>query len=146
MSFEVAGQEYALPIHSVREIVQLPETVTRVPKAPGSVMGVIALRDRLLPVVSLRHLFGLAAGQVADHNRVAVVSVGPAGLLVGVVLDKVNEVLRVRRSGIDAMPPMLAADSSLAEITAICRLDGASGWSRSCRPRPCSTPARSRRP
>lgn len=124
VSFEVAGQEYALPIHSVREIVQLPETVTRVPKAPGSVMGVIALRDRLLPVVSLRHLFGLAAGQVADHNRVAVVSVGPAGLLVGVVLDKVNEVLRVRRSGIDAMPPMLAADSSLAEITAICRLDG----------------------
>jgi chemotaxis signal transduction protein len=70
VSFEVAGQEYALPIHSVREIVQLPETVTRVPKAPGSVMGVIALRDRLLPVVSLRHLFGLAAGQVADHNRV----------------------------------------------------------------------------
>lgn len=124
VSFEVAGQEYALPIHSVREIVQLPETVTRVPRAAPSVMGVISLRDRLLPVVSLRRLFGLAAGEHTDHSRVAVVSVGQGDLLVGVVLDRVNEVLRVRRRGIDPMPAMLAADRDLAEITAICRLDG----------------------
>ncbi|MEO0031694.1 MAG: hypothetical protein RIS94_1452 [Pseudomonadota bacterium] len=124
VSFEVAGQEYALPIHSVREIVQLPENVTRVPRAAPSVMGVISLRDRLLPVVSLRRLFGLAAVDHADHNRVAVVSVGDGDLMVGVVLDKVNEVLRVRRGGIDPMPTMLASDRDLAEITAICRLDG----------------------
>lgn len=124
VSFEVADQEYALPIHSVREIVQLPENVTRVPKAAPSVMGVISLRDRLLPVVSLRRLFGLAAVDHSDHNRVAVVSVGSGDLLVGVVLDKVNEVLRVRRGGIDPMPSMLAADRDLAEITSICRLDG----------------------
>lgn len=124
VSFEVAGQEYALPIQSVREIVQLPENVTRVPKAAPSVMGVISLRDRLLPVVSLRCLFGLGAVEHSDHNRVAVVSVGSGDLMVGVVLDKVNEVLRVRRHGIDAMPSMLAADRDLAEITSICRLDG----------------------
>lgn len=124
VSFEVADQEYALPIHSVREIVQLPEAITRVPKAAPSVLGVISLRDRLLPVVSLRSLFGLASVEHSDHNRVAVVSVGNGDLLVGVVLDKVNEVLRVRRSGVDPMPSMLAADRNLAEITAICRLDG----------------------
>lgn len=130
VSFEVAGQEYALPIQSVREIVQLPEAVTRVPKAASSVVGVIALRDRLLPVVSLRRLFGLAAKDSAETDRVAVVSLGEgasdtgSALVVGLLLDKVNEVLRVRRSGVDAMPPMLAADRDLAEITAICRLDG----------------------
>ncbi|WP_225206540.1 chemotaxis protein CheW [Novosphingobium huizhouense] len=124
VSFEVADQEYALPIHSVREIVQLPETVTRVPRAAPSVMGVISLRDRLLPVVCLRRLFGLPPAERSDHNRVAVVSVGDGGLLVGVVLDRVNEVLRVRRGGIDAMPPMLADDADLSEFSAICRLDG----------------------
>ncbi|BEV00190.1 chemotaxis protein CheW [Novosphingobium olei] len=124
VSFEVAGQEYALPIHSVREIVQLPENVTRVPRAAPSVMGVISLRDRLLPVVCLRRLFGLPAAERADHNRVAVVSVGDGGLIVGVVLDRVNEVLRVRRGGIDAMPPMLAENADLSEFSAICRLDG----------------------
>lgn len=123
VSFEVAGQEYALPIHSVREIVQLPETATRVPKAAPSVMGVISLRDRLLPVVSLRAMFGLGAVAHSDHNRVAVVSVGDSDLVVGIVLDRVNEVLRVRRSGIDPMPTMLAADRDLSEMTAICRLD-----------------------
>ena len=124
VSFEVADQEYALPIHSVREIVQLPENVTRVPRAAPSVMGVISLRDRLLPVVCLRRLFGLPAAERAEHNRVAVVSVGDGDLIVGVVLDRVNEVLRVRRGGIDPMPPMLADNADLSEFSAICRLDG----------------------
>jgi len=123
VSFEVAGQEYALPIQSVREIVQLPEHVTAVPKAAASVVGVITLRERLLPVVSLRGLFGLPAGTAGEQDRVAVVSVGE-GLLVGLLVDKVSEVLRVRQSGIDAVPAMLAADRNLSEITAICRLDG----------------------
>ncbi|MFM7348643.1 MAG: chemotaxis protein CheW [Erythrobacter sp.] len=124
VSFEIAGQEYGLPIHSVREILQLPETVTRVPRAAASVVGVISLRDRLLPVVSLRALFGLPANDAGETDRVAVVSVGEGGMVVGLLLDKVNAVLRVRRSEIDAMPAMLAADRNLAEITAICRLEG----------------------
>jgi purine-binding chemotaxis protein CheW len=128
VSFEIAGQEYALPIHSVREIVQLPDNVTRVPKAAPSVVGVISLRDRLLPVVSLRRMFGLAATDRSEHDRVAVVSLGdPAegkAMLVGLLLDKVNEVLRVRESSVEPVPPMLAADSNLSDITAICRLAG----------------------
>jgi purine-binding chemotaxis protein CheW len=123
VSFEVAGQEYAFPITSVREIVQLPETITRVPRAAAGVLGVISLRDRLLPVVSLRRLFGLDSGQLAEHNRVAVISVNDGAHLVGLVLDRVNEVLRVRRSGIDAVPAMLAGRSDLSEVTAICRLN-----------------------
>lgn len=124
VSFEVAGQEYALPIASVREIVQLPDTITCVPKAAPSVLGVISLRDRLLPVVSLRRLFRLGADELAEHNRVAVVSVNNGALVVGVVLDRVNEVLRVRRASIEPVPTMLAAQADMAEITAICRLDG----------------------
>lgn len=125
VSFEVAGQEYALPIQSVREIVQLPDIVTRVPRAATSVVGLIALRDRLLPVISLRRLFGLAASDASETDRVAVVSLGEGegALLVGLLVDKVNEVLRVRRSGVDTVPPMLAADRALTEITGICRLD-----------------------
>lgn len=123
VSFDTADQEYALPIQSVREIVQLPERVTAVPKAAASVVGVIPLRDGLLPVVSLRRMFGLPANARSEHDRVAVVSVGE-GLLVGLLLDKVNEVLRVRQRGIDTVPAMLAADRNLSEITAICRLDG----------------------
>lgn len=123
VSFEVAGQEYALPIHSVQEIVQLPERFTRVPKAAPSVVGVMNLRSRLLPIVSLRSLFGLDVGELAEHNRVVVVSLDGGAMSVGVVMDRVKEVLRVNRSGIDAMPPLLSSDENLKEITSICRLE-----------------------
>lgn len=122
VSFEVADQEYALPIESVQEIVQVPGDITTVPKSGAAVLGVMNLRDRLLPVVSLRALFGLPGGELADHNRVVVVSLD-GGASVGVVMDRVKEVLRVPRSVLDPMPALLAEDRNLREIVSICRLD-----------------------
>ena len=124
VSFEVAGQEYALPIESVQEIVQLPEHMTRVPKVSSSVVGVMNLRSRLLPIVSLRGLFELEQSALAEHNRVVVVSPDGGLTSVGLVMDRVNEVLRVSRSGIDPLPAMLQTKADGNEITAICRLDG----------------------
>jgi purine-binding chemotaxis protein CheW len=123
VSFEVAGQEYALPIHSVREIVQLPETVTRVPKAPGSVMGVIALRDRLLPVVSCATCSAWPPGKW-PITRVAVVSVGPRGCWWAWCWTRSTKCCACAAAASMPCPPMLAANGDLAEITAICRLDG----------------------
>jgi purine-binding chemotaxis protein CheW len=122
VSFEVAGQEYALPIQSVQEIVQVPERITRVPKAASSIVGVMNLRNRLLPVASLRAMFALDHAELAEDNRVVVVSLGNGGASVGIVMDRIKEVLRVGRSAIDPVPALLATDADLKEITAICRL------------------------
>ena len=124
VSFEVAGEEYGLPIEVVQEIVQVPERITRVPKVSGSVIGMISLRNRLLPVISPRALFGLEPAPLAEHNRVVVVSLQDGAVSVGIVTDEVREVLRVEQSDIDPMPSLLAADQSLREITSVCRLDG----------------------
>jgi len=59
VSFEVDGQEYALPIESVEEIVQVPEQISTIPNSREHLIGVINLRNRMLPLVSLRSLFGL---------------------------------------------------------------------------------------
>jgi purine-binding chemotaxis protein CheW len=59
VSFTVAGQEYAIHIEEVQEIVQLPDSISAVPNAPSHVLGLISLRERLLPLVSLRRLFCL---------------------------------------------------------------------------------------
>ena len=123
VSFDVAGQEYGLEITCVQEIVQVPERITRVPKAAAAVLGVMNLRDRLLPVLSMRALFGMEPAPLADHNRVVVVSLDGGQTSVGLVMDRVREVLRVPRSLIDPMPPLLAADAQLRDITAVCRLD-----------------------
>jgi purine-binding chemotaxis protein CheW len=124
VSFEVACQEYAFPIEEVQEIVQLPEHVTEVPNTAAHVLGVITLRNRLLPLVSLREMFGLPPAEVREANKVVVVSLGEGtGTSVGVVMDSIKEVLRVGRSAIDAMPSLFSQNRSLNDIQSICRLD-----------------------
>ena len=122
VSFEVAKQEYAIIIDDVQEIVQVPKDIVHVPHAKAHVLGVMTLRNRLLPLVSLRRMFGLPDRDADDESRIVVVSL--AGTSVGVVMDSVNQVLRVARSAVDRMPGLLAQDGSLSDIEEICRLDG----------------------
>jgi len=121
VSFEVADQEYAMAIEDVQEIVQIPEDIISVPHSESHVVGIMTLRNRLLPLVNLRRMFGLPSRENDDHSRIVVVSLGSAS--VGVVMDSVNEVLRVAKANVDAVPGLLARDGDLADITDICRLD-----------------------
>ncbi len=121
VSFAVAEQEYAIEIARVQEIVQLPESIVHVPNSPAHVLGLMTLRERLLPLVSLRSLFGLPARALDERSRIVVVALGAAA--VGVVTDSVSEVLRVPKSEVDAMPALLAREGDLSDISQICRLD-----------------------
>lgn len=121
VSFSVEEQEYAIDIAGVQEIVQVPESIVQVPNSPAHVLGLITLRERLLPLVSLRSLFALAPRELDEKSRIVVVTLGATA--VGVVTDAVSEVLRVRKEVVDPMPPMLARDGELSDINQICRLD-----------------------
>lgn len=121
VSFEVDQQEYAIAIDNVQEIVQMPDNIVRVPGSQSHVVGVMTLRQRLLPLVSLRSMFGLSAQASQDNSRIVVVALH--AMSVGVVVDSVNEVLRVNRNVVDAMPALLANEGDMSDITQICRLD-----------------------
>jgi len=121
VSFNVAEQEYAIAIEDVQEIVQVPETIIHVPHSASHVIGVMTLRNRLLPLVNLRRMFGLAEHTLDEKSRIVVLSLGSAS--VGVAVDGVSEVLRVAKSCVDAMPALLAKEGDLTEIAEICRLD-----------------------
>ena len=122
VSFDVANQEYAIAIEDVQEIVQVPENIVHVPHSESHVLGVMTLRNRLLPLVSLRRMFALPPQDADESSRIVVVSLGTAS--VGVVMDTVNEVLRVAKSNVDPMPALFARDGALSDISQICRLDG----------------------
>lgn len=125
VSFGLAGQEYALPIEHVQEIVQVPETISAVPNCDASVLGVMTLRHRLLPLVSLRRLFGLPMSELSEQCRIVVVSLSKDNdaLAVGIVTDTVKEVLRVQRSIVDPLPELLSSGGSLREVEMICRIE-----------------------
>jgi purine-binding chemotaxis protein CheW len=121
VSFKVAEQEYAIDIEDVQEIVQVPDTIIHVPHSQSHVIGVMTLRSRLLPLVSLRRMFGLPESTLDEKSRIVVLALGSAS--VGVAVDGVSEVLRVAKTFVDAMPALLAKDGDMSDISEICRLD-----------------------
>ena len=122
VSFSVAQQEYAIDIASVQEIVQVPDHITALPNVGRHVLGVISLRQRLLPLVSLRALFGLQEECLSESHRIVVIAL-PGGHQVGLVTDAVKEVLSVPRAQADNMPSLMADDHSMHEFSSICRLE-----------------------
>lgn len=121
VSFDVSGQEYAIAIEDVQEIVQVPDQIVKVPNAQSHVLGVMTLRNRLLPLVALRRMFAMADQNANDQSRIIVVAI--QGASVGIVVDNVNEVLRVAKKDVETMPSLLARDGDMSDITDICRLD-----------------------
>jgi purine-binding chemotaxis protein CheW len=122
LSFRLGEQEYALPLDRVREIVPLPDHIPALPRPETAVLGVITLRDRLLPLVSLRALLGMAADDGSGpRGKVVVVSLGDGA--VGVVVDATREILRVDPNIIEPAPALLTRGDGDAEIASICRLE-----------------------
>jgi purine-binding chemotaxis protein CheW len=120
ISFDLGTQEYALPLGRVREIVPVPDHVSEVAGSESAVLGVVTLRDRLLPLVSLRALLGLTS-EFQRGGKVVVVSMGKSS--VGLVADRTREILRVDPSCIDPAPALLTRGAGDAEIESICRLE-----------------------
>jgi purine-binding chemotaxis protein CheW len=127
VTFVVDRQEYAFPIADVEEIVRLPSEISRIPRADRNVIGLVNLRNRLLPLVGLRRIFALPEADLGDSERVLVVSLGgDAGRResVGIVVDQVREVLRVDPSVQDPVPTLLARGEGETRIASVCRLEG----------------------
>jgi purine-binding chemotaxis protein CheW len=123
LSFYLGQQEYALPIDRVREIIPLPAHVSELPRPETAVLGVVTLRDRLLPLVSLRTLLGLPIGdEHRPRGKVVVMSIGEG--TVGIAIDATREILRLDPDMVDPAPTLLTRGDGDAEITSICRLDG----------------------
>ncbi|WP_455180722.1 chemotaxis protein CheW [Azospirillum melinis] len=132
--FEVAGQEFALPVDRVREVLPAPREITRMARSKAHLLGVMAVRDRLLPLVGLRALFGLEAGEGQAGRRVVVVRSGSGQAPIGVLVDEVREILRLDPALIDPVPPLLAREPEFEDLDGIARAgsgaDGAAGGGR----------------
>jgi purine-binding chemotaxis protein CheW len=124
LSFEVAGQEYGLPLDAVREIIPLPQSITVMPHAEALLLGVTAWRETLLPLLSLRGLLGFPPATAwSGREKVFVTAVN--GASVGLVADRARALVRAETTAIDPAPALLAARSGgEAKIVAMFRGNG----------------------
>lgn len=103
----VGQEEFAVDILSVQEINRMVD-ITRVPKAPVFVEGVINLRGRIIPVLNLRCRFGImTGGERTVRSRIVVVNVRTR--VVGLIVDSVSEVLRLPKNAIEPPPSLETA-------------------------------------
>ncbi|MEQ8845991.1 MAG: chemotaxis protein CheW [Phycisphaerales bacterium] len=109
VTFEVAGEEFAVDILAVHEINRMME-LTRVPQAPAEIEGVINLRGKIIPVMDLRKRFGLEERDRDDQTRIIVVEV--ESRVIGFIVDRVRQVLAVNQSIIEPAPDMVATIDS----------------------------------
>jgi purine-binding chemotaxis protein CheW len=123
VAFPVAGQEYALPLDSVAEVMALTADIAVVPHTDQVMIGATAFHGGLLPLVSLRALLGLSTDDF-DPRRARVIVTRVGGSRVGLLADGTNAILRVDDEVIDPVPPVLMRGAGEAQIEAICRLDG----------------------
>jgi len=107
--FQLGAELYGVEIARVHEIIRL-QTVTRVPRAPSFVEGVINLRGKVIPVVDLRRRFGLPTAEHTRATRIVVVEIGDQ--VVGIIVDSVSEVLRINSSTVEPPSPVVAGIDS----------------------------------
>ena len=101
LTFVLADEEYGLEILKVREIIGMMD-ITAVPRTPDFVKGVINLRGKVIPVVDLRLKFGMEPTDTTEQTCIIVVNVGNVEM--GIIVDKVSEVLDISEDEIDDTP------------------------------------------
>jgi purine-binding chemotaxis protein CheW len=99
--FQLGDEEYGLPVDTVEEVVRLPDTLTRVPKAPGFIEGVMNLRGQVLPIIDQRRRFGVT-GVGTGRRRVIVTRIN--GKLAGFAVDGVSEILALPADQVSETP------------------------------------------
>jgi purine-binding chemotaxis protein CheW len=123
-AFTVGDGHYALDIMRIKEIIN-PLKITPVPKAPQFIEGVVELRGAILPVVDMRKRFDLPALPSTRATKYLIVSIDrvpgkvaaaggedPGRWIVGLIVDGVQEVLRVPKAEIRPAPAMaISADA-----------------------------------
>ncbi len=109
LTFKLGDEIFALDVAKVREVLDFT-SVTRVPRTPEFMRGVINLRGSVVPVVDLRLTFGMTGTQKTVNTCIVVVEVALDGesVVVGALADSVEEVIDLEPDQIEP-PPTIGA-------------------------------------
>jgi len=111
VAFGVADGDYAVDIMRIKEIIN-PVPVVAMPKAPYFIEGVIELRGAILPIVDVRKRFDLPSAAPTRATKFLIVSIdlGDQRAIVGLVVDRVSEPLRVPRTDVRPAPRLSVSE------------------------------------
>jgi len=105
LTFQLSREQYGISILKITEIIGMVD-VTRVPRCPTHVLGVINLRGKIVPLIDLRMRFGLPKAEYDDKTCIIVASVKSADqkMVIGMVVDTVVEVVQLHKDQLARAP------------------------------------------
>ena len=120
VTFKLDQEEFGVEILKVHEIIRMME-ITKIPNSPDFVKGVINLRGKIIPIVSLRQKFGIRLDDEESNNlRIVVIELN--SIVVGFMVDSVSEVLKIEKNIIEPPPEVLSGVDS-TYITGVAKLE-----------------------
>lgn len=108
LTFAIGTETYGVPIAVVTEIVGMQRIMT-VPDVPRYIKGVINLRGKVIPLMDVRMRFNLAEREYDDRTVIIVLELGTSP--VGLIVDRVSEVLEIADDHIDSASGLGGGDS-----------------------------------
>lgn len=118
VTFELNNQTYAFKIEQVQEIIRYKEPIP-IPNTEEYITGVIKLREDVLPIVDLKLLLSSRCSKPDNFTKVVIVKIGKS--LIGFIIDKINEVLKIEKSQI--LPPPNVRANANEEVVGVVNLN-----------------------
>lgn len=129
LTFKIVDEIYAINVANIREVLSVPR-ITRVPRMPAFMSGVINLRGNVIPVLDLRMKFGLGATQLTENTSIIVTELGSIfedgedeSFTIGLFSDSVEEVVTLDESMIEP-PPKIGSSVDTEFIIGMGRING----------------------
>lgn len=117
--FQLKEEEYGVPVKYVGSIERM-QNITRVPRTPEFVKGVINLRGVVTPIIDLRERFDLETAEYTDSTRIIIVNIDDKE--VGMIVDGANDVIDIPESTIEP-PPEVVGSVEADYIHGVAKLD-----------------------
>ena len=109
LRFTIENEEYGVELLKVQEVIRL-SNITRLPKAPHFVKGVINLRGNVIPIIDLREKFGLNTLNYSTSTRAIIMEIQDQQI--GIVVDFVNQVVQIPKDSIQPPPSVVSGLAS----------------------------------
>ena len=119
VTFLLSNEVYGIEILAVQEIIRM-QSITIIPQTLAYVCGIINLRGQVIPVIDLRARFNLPPKEVTNDTRIIVFEVNH--YVMGMIVDGVSQVIRMKSNLIDPPSP-LVANSDSTYIKGVGKLD-----------------------
>lgn len=119
VTFNLGRQKYAIDILKVQEINNLKD-ITPIPNAPEYMEGAINLRGKVIPVINLRRRLHLESQPLSGLSKIIIIDI--KGLILGMVVDSVSDVLRIPSDVVESAPPVASGGIRSDLIRGIAKL------------------------